>query len=72
LPEKYIPGADGTRKGSTYPDLSFKKPDGSSHHHNTIDTKGDGITPTPRESGNLDRLKELRPDDTVSKSPKPK
>jgi hypothetical protein len=68
----YIPGAGGGKKGSTYPDLSFKKPDGKYHHHNTQDTYADGINATKREAANEARLKVLRPDDTVSSSPKPK
>jgi RHS repeat-associated protein len=70
-PEKYIPGPDGKR-GSTYPDLTFDKGDGTSHHHNTQDTYADNTTPTRRESANQDRLQSLKPKDTVSASPKPK
>jgi hypothetical protein len=71
-PEKYIPGEDGGKKGSTYPDLTFKKPDGTEHHHNTMDTLSDGQTPTKREASNMDRMQKLKPNDTTSSSPKPK
>ncbi|HEX8524121.1 MAG TPA: polymorphic toxin-type HINT domain-containing protein, partial [Tepidisphaeraceae bacterium] len=71
-PEMYIPGPDGVRKGSTYPDLSFKKPDGTLHHHNTVDTYADGLTPTRREAANADKLQQLRRNDTYSQSAKPK
>ena len=71
LKEMYITGPDKQRKGSTYPDLSFKKPDGTFHHHNTQDTYADG-TATKREAANEARLQQHRPDDTVSSSAKPK
>jgi hypothetical protein len=70
-PEMYVPGSGGGPKGSTYPDLSFRKPDGSYHHDNTVDTKAKGEM-TRREAENLDRLGRLRPGDTRSHSPKPK
>ncbi|MCX6840204.1 MAG: hypothetical protein NTX35_20685, partial [Verrucomicrobia bacterium] len=71
LPELYVPAAGGGRSGSTYPDLSFQKPDGSFHHHNTVDTYADGQTLTTREADNLRRLQLLRPNDTTTTAPKP-
>jgi hypothetical protein len=71
LPEYYVPGANGGTKGSTYPDLTFEKPGGDLHHHNTVDTYSDG-TMTKREADNLRRLQEQRSGDTTSTSPKPK
>ncbi|MCX6848246.1 MAG: hypothetical protein NTY98_04945, partial [Verrucomicrobia bacterium] len=72
LPEKYVPGADGGKKGSTYPDLTFQKPDATNHHHNTVDTKADTVTPTTRETNNMERLAKLKPEDTISSTPKPR
>jgi RHS repeat-associated protein len=69
-PELHIPGPGGGQEGSTRPDLTFKKPDGSFHHHNTVDTNSDG-TMTDREAQNLARLQAARPEDTTSTSPKP-
>jgi RHS repeat-associated protein len=71
LPEMYVPGKGGGRLGSTYPDLTFEKPDGTYHHHNTVDTYADGITMTNRESNNLTRLQQLRSADTTTWSAKP-
>lgn len=70
--ELFVPGHGGGVLGSTWPDLTFQKPDGTFHHHNTVDTHSDGITLTTREMGNLLRLQELRPLDTTSTTPKPK
>jgi RHS repeat-associated protein len=70
--EFYVPGPNGGQQGSTRPDLTFSKPDGTNHHHNTVDTEADGTTMTDREKTNLNRLQAARPNDSTSTSPKPK
>lgn len=55
LPEEYIPGAGGGRKGSSFPDLTFEGPDGSRIRINTVDTYVDGEM-TTREQSNFDRI----------------
>jgi len=72
LKEKYLPPVGGGRKGASYPDLTFEKPDGTFHHHNTTDTYADGITETTREVANGLRIQVNDKTATYSSSPKPK
>jgi RHS repeat-associated protein len=55
LPEEYIPGPGGGRKGSSYPDLTFEAPDGSRIRINTVDADQGGVM-TTREQANFDRI----------------
>ena len=55
LPEEYIPGPGGGRRGSSYPDLTFEAPDGSRIRINTVDTRSNGSM-TAREQANFDRI----------------
>jgi hypothetical protein len=70
LPEEYLPGPGGARKGSSYPDLTFEAPDGSRIRMNTTDTLVDG-TMTTREQANFDRIFEQTLEPIIA-VPKPK
>jgi hypothetical protein len=72
LKEKYLPPVGGGRKGSSYPDLTFEKPDGTFHHHNTTDTYADGITETTREVANGIRIQVNDASSSYTSSPNPK
>jgi hypothetical protein len=69
LPEEYIPGAGGGRKGASYPDITATK-NGKTLRVNTIDTRADGVTPTSREADNMARIRAQRPNDTLIVVPK--
>jgi len=56
LPEEYLPGPGGGRKGSSHPDITATK-DGKTLRVNTVDTLADGVTPTPREAKNAARIR---------------
>ena len=49
MPEEYLPGAGGGRKGSNYVDITATK-NGQTLRINTIDVLSDGVTPTRREA----------------------
>ena len=55
IPEEFLPGPGGGRKGSSYPDLTFEAPDQSRLRINTTDTRSNG-TMTPREEINFNRI----------------
>jgi hypothetical protein len=55
LPEEYLPGPGGGRRGSSFADLTFEAPDGSRIRINTVDADGFGVM-TPREQTNFDRI----------------
>ncbi|MDR6523070.1 RHS repeat-associated protein [Variovorax paradoxus] len=57
LPEEYLPGPGGARKGSSYPDITAEK-DGRTLRVNTVDTRADGVTPTTRETTNAERIRQ--------------
>lgn len=72
-PQEYIPGPNGARKGSAYPDVTATK-DGETVRVNTVDTKKDGAL-TPREQRNAEKIQQARPNDqfkTVPKKPNEK
>jgi RHS repeat-associated protein len=69
LPEEYIPGPGGARKGSSYPDITATK-NGETLRVNTIDTRANGVTPTTREANNAARIRSQKPDDTMTTVPK--
>lgn len=56
LPEEYIPGPGGARRGSSYPDITATK-EGKTLRVNTVDTRADGVTPTTREANNAARIR---------------
>ena len=56
LPEEYLPGPGGARRGSSFPDITATK-DGQTLRVNTIDTLRDGVTPTSREARNATRIR---------------
>lgn len=55
-PEEYLPGPEGARKGSSYPDITATK-NGRTLRVNTIDTLVDNLTPTAREAVNVARIR---------------
>jgi RHS repeat-associated protein len=68
--EEYIPGPDGGRKGSSYPDITATK-DGKTTRINTVDTEADGSL-TKREEAAAEKIGKAKPDDdflVVSKEP---
>ena len=71
LPEEFIRGAGGGRRGSAFPDITAIK-SGKTLRINTIDTLRDGVTPTARESRNAARIRSLRPEDRLLLIPKKK
>jgi RHS repeat-associated protein len=56
FPEEYLPGPNGGRKGSSFPDITATK-NGKTLRVNTVDTRADGITPTTREANNAARIR---------------
>ncbi|MEZ4861706.1 MAG: SpvB/TcaC N-terminal domain-containing protein [Caldilineaceae bacterium] len=56
LPEEYLPGPGGGRKGSSHVDITATK-NGRTLRVNTIDTLADGVTPDKREAGNAARIR---------------
>ena len=71
LPEEYLPGPGGKRKGSSFPDITATK-NGRTVRVNTIDTRVDGVTPTTREAANAARIRSQTPGDHLLLVPKPK
>ncbi len=71
LPEEYIPGPGGGRKGSSYPDLTFTGPNGEKFRVNTADTNAGGAF-TPREERNAERMFNNTNGEPISMIPKPK
>ncbi|BFM49936.1 hypothetical protein [Marinomonas sp. THO17] len=70
LPEEYLPGPGGGRKGSSFPDITATK-NGRTVRVNTVDTRADGITPTIREATNAARIRSQTPGDHLLLIPKP-
>ncbi len=70
LPEEYLPGPGGGRKGSSFPDITATK-NGRTVRVNTVDTRADGITPTTREAANAARIRSQTPGDHLLLIPKP-
>lgn len=56
LPEEYIAGPGGARKGASHPDITATK-DGKTIRVNTVDTLADGVTPNRREATNAARIR---------------
>ena len=71
FPEEYIPGPDGGRKGSSFPDITATK-NGRTLRVNTIDTRVDNITPSARELTNATKIRSQKPGDHLLLIPKPK
>ncbi len=71
LPEEYLPGPGGARKGSSFPDITATK-DGRTLRVNTVDTRVNGVTPTTREATNAARIRSQTPGDHLLLIPKPK
>ena len=71
VPEEYIPGPGGGRKGSSYPDLTFKGPNGETFRVNTADTNAGGAF-TPREERNAERMFNNTNGEPISMIPKPR
>jgi hypothetical protein len=71
LPEEYLPGPGGARKGSSFPDITAIK-DGRTLRVNTIDTRVNGVMPTTREAANAARIRTQTPGDHLLLLPKPK
>jgi RHS repeat-associated protein len=70
VPEEYLPGPGGARRGSSYPDLTFEGPEGSRVRVNTVDTGAAGDL-TKREQTNFDRIFE-QTEEPIIAIPKPK
>lgn len=70
LPEEYIPGPGGARKGSSFPDITATK-NGRTLRVNTVDTRANGLTPTTREAKNAARIRE-QTNEHLLLVPKPK
>jgi hypothetical protein len=71
LPEEYLPGPGGGRKGSSFPDITATK-NGRTVRVNTVDTRVNGVTPTTREAANAARIRAQTPGDHLLLVPKPK
>ena len=71
LPEEYLPGPGGGRKGSSFPDITATK-NGRTVRVNTVDTRANGITPTTREARNAARIRQQTPGDHLILIPKPR
>jgi RHS repeat-associated protein len=67
-PQEYIPGPGGSRKGSSYPDITATK-EGKTLRVNTVDTNKSG-TLTKREARNAKRIQNARPNDEFRTVPK--
>ena len=70
LPEEFLPGPGGGRRGSSYPDITGTK-DGRTLRVNTVDTRVDGITPSTREATNAARIRSQTTGDHLLLIPKP-
>lgn len=70
LPEEYLPGPGGGRKGSSFPDITATK-NGRTLRVNTVDTRVNGITPSTRETINAKRIRSQTPSDHLLLIPKP-
>jgi hypothetical protein len=70
FPEEYLPGPNGARKGSSYPDITATKND-RTLRVNTIDTLSNGVTPSKREATNAARIRS-QTSEHVLLVPKPK
>jgi hypothetical protein len=71
IPELYVPGPNGARRGSAYPDLTFYNPvTGEYVHVNTVDTNADG-TMTAYEAANFQKIYRLTNQPIIA-VPKPK
>ncbi|WP_086929579.1 RHS repeat-associated core domain-containing protein [Agarilytica rhodophyticola] len=70
LPEEYLPGPGGGRKGSSFPDITATK-NGRTVRVNTVDTRADGLTPSTREARNAARIRSQTPGDHLLLIPKP-
>src|SRR5262249_26635435 len=72
LPEEYIPGPGGARKGSNYVDVTATR-DGKTVRVQTVDTQANGTTPTTREASNAARIRsQQKPGDHTVLIPKKK
>lgn len=71
LPEEFLPGPGGGRKGSSFPDITATK-NGRTVRVNTVDTRANGVTPTTREAANAARIRSQTPGDHLLLVPKPK
>lgn len=69
LPEEYLPGPGGMRKGSSFPDITATK-NNRTLRVNTVDTLKDGVTPTAREARNAARIRSQTPGDHLLLVPK--
>ncbi|MFV2059530.1 MAG: SpvB/TcaC N-terminal domain-containing protein [Gammaproteobacteria bacterium] len=70
LPEEYLPGPGGGRRGSSFPDITATK-NGRTLRVNTVDTRANGITPSTREATNAARIRSQTPGDHLLLIPKP-
>lgn len=70
IPEEYIPGPGGGKKGSAYPDLTFEGQDGSRIRINTVDTDAIGDL-TLREQQNFNKIFVLTEEPIIA-IPKPR
>ncbi len=71
LPEEYLPGPGGGRKGSSFVDITATK-NGQTLRVNTVDTLKNGVTPDIRERRNAARIRKQAPGDKLLLVPKPK
>jgi len=69
LGEEYIPGPNGARRGSAYPDITATK-NRRILRINTVDTLADDVTPTLREARNAAKIRRLKPGDHLLLVPK--
>ena len=69
LPEEYLKPLSGTKKGSSYPDITATK-NGRTIRINTVDTRVNGITPSTREAANAARIRQQTPGDHLILIPK--
>jgi RHS repeat-associated protein len=67
--EEFLLGDTGTKKGGSFPDLTFQAPDGSRIRINTVDVDATGAM-TQRERANLDRIYN-QTGETIIAIPKP-
>jgi RHS repeat-associated protein len=68
--EEWIPGPNGGTTGGTWVDITAINEDGSITRVQTVDTLGDGITPTAREEAAAGRIRAAFPDDELILIPK--
>ena len=70
LPEEYLPGPGGGRRGSTFVDTTATR-NGKTVRVQTVDTRADGVTPTTREANAAARIRaQQRPGDHTVLIPK--